>query len=58
MKRAGIAARLLALYEVLQCRETTFGQVLEMSAACGIDGRRVLADHFAQPLVSPCSLEA
>jgi hypothetical protein len=58
VKRMGTAARLLALYEALQCRDTTFGQVLEMAAACGIDGRQVLANHFTQPLVIPGSLEA
>jgi hypothetical protein len=58
VKRTGTAALLLALYAALQCRETTFGEVLEMSAACGIDGRQVLANHFTQPLVIPGSLEA
>ncbi|WP_176739309.1 hypothetical protein [Pseudomonas sp. NBRC 111120] len=37
---------LLLLWDALQHRETTFGQVLDLSAACGLDGRRVLADHF------------
>ncbi|MBH3471665.1 MULTISPECIES: hypothetical protein [Pseudomonas] len=37
---------LLLLWEALQHRETTFGQVLDLSAACGLDGRLVLADHF------------
>lgn len=37
---------LVALWEALQRRETTFGQVLAQSSACGLDGRRVLADHF------------
>lgn len=37
---------LITLYELLQRRETTFGEVLDLSAACGLDGRRVLADHF------------
>lgn len=37
---------LLLLWDALQQRQTTFGQVLDLSAACGLDGRRVLADHF------------
>ena len=37
---------LLLLWDLLQHRETTFGQVLDLSSACGLDGRRVLADHF------------
>ncbi|MCX2689898.1 hypothetical protein OO256_05310 [Pseudomonas sp. DCB_CB] len=37
---------LLQLWEALQHRETTFGQVFNMSAACGLDGRLVLANHF------------
>lgn len=40
------AALLLQLWDALQQRQTTFGQVLDLSAACGLDGRRVLADHF------------
>jgi len=43
MSQAGL---LLLLWDVLQQRETTFGQVLDLSAACGLDGRQVLADHF------------
>lgn len=43
MSQAGL---LLLLWDALQHRETTFGQVLNLSAACGLDGRRVLADHF------------
>ncbi|UDU80129.1 hypothetical protein [Pseudomonas sp. HN2-3] len=43
MSQAGL---LLKLWEALQQRETTFGQVLDLSSACGLDGRRVLADHF------------
>lgn len=39
---------LIKLFKALQCRETTFGQVYAMSASCGIDGRRVLAEHFQQ----------
>lgn len=40
------AALLLQLWDALQQRHTTFGQVLDLAAACGLDGRRVLADHF------------
>lgn len=43
MSQAGL---LLLLWDALQQRETTFGQVIDLSAACGLDGRRVLADHF------------
>lgn len=39
--------RLLALYAALQRRESTFGEVMALAAECGIDGRQVLADHFA-----------
>lgn len=38
--------RLIELFNALQRRETTFGQIYSMSAACGIDARRVLAEHF------------
>ena len=38
--------RLIELFNALQRRETTFGQIYAMSASCGIDARRVLADHF------------
>lgn len=55
---ASIASRLLALYEALQHRETTFGQVLAMAAECGIDGRQVLADHFNRPAMIVGNLEA
>ncbi|AHF68723.1 hypothetical protein [Pseudomonas cichorii] len=41
-----VGQALVALYELLQRRETTFGEVLSLSATCGLDGRRVLADHF------------
>ncbi|WP_173891159.1 hypothetical protein [Pseudomonas sp. NY5710] len=37
---------LLLLWDALQQRHTTFGQVLDLAAACGLEGRRVLADHF------------
>lgn len=40
--------RLVELFNALQRRETTFGQVYAMSASCGIDARRVLAEHFQQ----------
>ncbi|MBH3417589.1 MULTISPECIES: hypothetical protein [Pseudomonas] len=40
------AALLLQLWEALQQRETTFGQIADLSAACGLDGRRVLTEHF------------
>lgn len=43
MSQAGL---LLLLWDALQQRQTTFGQVLDLSAACGLDGRQVLADHF------------
>ena len=43
MSQAGL---LLLLWDALQHRETTFAQVAALSAACGLDGRRVLADHF------------
>lgn len=38
--------RLIELFNALQRRETTFGQIYAMSASCGIDARRLLADHF------------
>ncbi len=44
MSQAGL---LLLLWDALQQRETTFGQVLDLSAACGLDASQVLADHFA-----------
>lgn len=54
-----LAQRLLTLWAALERRETTFGQVLSLSADCGLDGRRVLADHFQrQPDLSLASLEA
>ena len=40
--------RLIELFNALQRRETTFGQIYAMSASYGIDARRVLADHFQQ----------
>jgi len=54
-----LAQRLLVLWAALERRETTFGQVLSLSAACGLDGRQVLADHFQhQPDLSLRTLEA
>lgn len=41
-----LGERLIELFNALQRRETTFGQIYAMSASCGIDARRVLADHF------------
>ena len=38
--------RLIELFNALQQRTTTFGQIMSLSAECGIDARRVLADHF------------
>lgn len=40
------AQRLIELFNALQRRETTFGQIYKLSESCGIDGRRLLADHF------------
>lgn len=41
-----LGERLIELFNALQRRETTFGQIYAMSASCGIDARRVLAHHF------------
>ncbi|MEA9994286.1 hypothetical protein QN382_19030 [Pseudomonas sp. 10B1] len=41
-----VGQRLIDLFNALQIRETTFVQVAALSSACGIDPRRVLADHF------------
>lgn len=41
-----LGERLIELFNALQRRETTFGQIYAMSASCDIDARRVLADHF------------
>lgn len=47
MSRNGpVGQRLIELFNALQRRETTFGQIYTMSASCGIDARRVLADCF------------
>ncbi|WP_311968877.1 hypothetical protein [Pseudomonas baltica] len=58
MNNSSLGQRLIALWQLLQRRESTFGEVMAMAAECGIDGRRVLADHFNQPAVIVCSLEA
>lgn len=50
--------RLMLLWQLLQQPTTTFGEVLTLSAACGIDGRQVLANHFAGSTVTVGSLEA
>ena len=42
------AQRLIELFNALQRRETTFGQIYKLSESCGIDGRRLLANHFNQ----------
>lgn len=41
-----VGLRLMLLWELLQQPTTTFGEVLNLSSQCGIDGRLVLADHF------------
>ncbi|MFC6335523.1 hypothetical protein [Pseudomonas karstica] len=41
-----LGLRLIELFNALQHRETTFGQIYAMSASCGVDARRLLADHF------------
>lgn len=58
MSGATLGQRLIALWQLLQRRETTFGEVLAMAAECGVDGRQVLADHFARPTVVVGNLEA
>lgn len=51
--------RLIELFNALQRRETTFGQIYALSASCGIDARQVLADHFGKSAaLSPSSLKA
>lgn len=50
MNNSALGQRLIALWQLLQRRETTFSQIIELSAECGIDGRQVLADHFAASL--------
>jgi hypothetical protein len=59
MNNAALGQRLIALWQMLQQRDTTFGQVMALAAECGIDGRQVLADHiYRQPDLSLASLEA
>lgn len=58
MNNSALGQRLIALWQLLQQPTTTFGQIIELSAECGIDGRRVLADHFNQPAIIVGSLEA
>lgn len=58
MTNSTLGQRLTLLWQMLQRRETTFGQVLALAAECGLDGRRVLANHFAAPTVIVGSLEA
>ncbi|WP_236531470.1 hypothetical protein [Pseudomonas syringae] len=41
-----LGKRLIELFNALQRRETTFGEIYAISASCGVDARRVLADHF------------
>lgn len=43
---------LLLLWDALQQRSTTFGQVMDLSAACGLDGRQVLAEQLDSPSTS------
>lgn len=40
--------RLIELFNALQDRNTTVLRIVALSAECGIDARRVLADHFHQ----------
>ncbi|MBK3444146.1 hypothetical protein [Pseudomonas lactis] len=42
------AQRLIELWTVLQDRNTTLIRIMALSTECGIDARRVLADHFQQ----------
>jgi hypothetical protein len=59
MTNSTLGLRLIALWQLLQRRESTFGQIMAMAAECGIDGRQVLADHiYRQPDLSLTSLEA
>ena len=46
-----VGQRLIELFNALQLRETTFGQIYALSASCGIDARQVLADHFQGGLI-------
>lgn len=58
MSSVPLGLRLVALWQLLQRRETTFGEVFALSAECGIDGRQVLANHFAALAVFVDNLEA
>ena len=58
MNNSALGQSLIALWHLLQHRESTFGQVTALAAECGIDGRRVLADHFNRPTMQVGSLEA
>ncbi|ANF84607.1 hypothetical protein A7J50_1168 [Pseudomonas antarctica] len=40
--------RLIELWSALQDRNTTVLRIVTLSTECGIDARRVLADHFQQ----------
>lgn len=46
LRNGQLGERLIELFNVLQRRETTIGQIYAISASCGIDARRVLADRF------------
>lgn len=41
-----VGQRLIELWTLLQDRNTTLIRIMALSAECGIDARRVLADHF------------
>lgn len=41
-----VGQRLIELFNALQDRNTTVLQIVALSASCGIDARRVLADQF------------
>jgi hypothetical protein len=59
MNNSALGQRLIVLWQLLQRRESTFGQIMAVAAECGIDGRQVLADHiYRQPDLSLASLEA
>lgn len=53
-----VGRSLMDLFNALQVRGTTFGEIYAMSLSCGIDGRRVLADHFNRATVIVALLEA
>lgn len=46
MGHSTTALRLLTLWEALQDRNTTLIRIMALSTECGIDARRVLANHF------------